>query len=371
MFRLATIKPIIRPFISPEQYDFWAQELGSLSAWQRCFARVVSRVDEGADCFSLQLRPNRNMPVYQSGQHINLSAEIEGRRVSRSYSLTSLPGERELSITLRREPQGQMSNWLYDNAHPGTTLEIGAVFGDMTLSNCEVKASDNLLFLGAGSGITPLYSLIRDAIDKGHQGNISLLYWDKSSEHFCFNDEFAALEASSQLTIHRLSTRVSADAEPQGRISEAQILALCPELSPEPSKQKQNVLSTHIFVCGGAGFVDSARQICTALGQDKIHAEAFSAPAINSDSESAETTYHVELLRSGTSLEISSNSNLLTALETAGIAVESGCRMGICNTCSCPTREGSTLDTSTGLMNSGNSTRLCISQARSNLILDL
>ncbi|MFT5575156.1 MAG: ferredoxin-NADP reductase [Bermanella sp.] len=367
MFRLASIKPIIRPFISPEQYDFWAQELGSISAWQRCFARVVSRTDESADCFTLRLRPNHNMPVYQSGQHINLSSVIEGRRINRSYSLTSLPGEGDLSITLRREPQGLMSNWLYDNAHAGATLEIGTVFGDMTLSRCGVRNNDSLILLAAGSGITPLYALIRDAIAKGHEGEITLLYWDKSSQHFCFDAELDALETSSQLIVHRVTTQTDSDSQHQGRISEAQILALCPELA----NAEVDSASLHTFVCGGAGFVGNARQISTALGRQQIHAEAFSAPTTQSDREAAETTYRVELLRSGTSLEVSGNSNLLTALESAGIAVESGCRMGICNTCSCPTREGSTLDTSTGLMNSGNATRLCISQARSNLILDL
>ncbi len=379
MIRLASIKPMIRPFISPEQYDFWAQELGSISAWQRCFARVVAHTEESVDCFTLRLRPNHNMPAYQSGQHVNLSAVIEGRRISRSYSLTSLPGERDLSITLRREPEGLMSNWLYENARIGTTLEIGEVFGDMTLADCSVRKSDKLLFLGAGSGITPLYSLIRDAINKGHQGSITLLYWDKSAEHFCFDAELAALEASSQLNIQRISTRSKANSQPHGRISEAQILTLIDELDPEISPeldpgfslQAQDSPTVHSFICGGGGFVESARQICSALSIERIHAEAFTASPVTRNSEEAETFYRVELLRSGTSIEVSSHSNLLTTLESAGIAVESGCRMGICNTCSCPTREGSTLDTSTGLLNTGNSTRLCISQARSNLILDL
>lgn len=359
----ATIKQILRPLISPDHYDFWARELGSTSAWERCFARVVSRSDEGRDCLTLRLRPNTNMPAYESGQHINLSAVIQGRRISRSYSLTSLPGERDLSITLRREPEGQMSNWLYDNATPGAIVEIGPVFGDMTLANTGVATGDSLMFLAAGSGITPLYGLIRAALARGHRGTIQLLYWEKTHDHFCFDKELTELEQHPQFSVKRIATRSGPESDniSGGRLSAAQLQALASELLTS---------SPHIFACGGAGFVAKARKVAEGLGQRRFYAESFTANNAVTD-DSAETFYQIELARSRTSLEVSSKTNLLDALEAAGIGVESGCRMGICNTCSCPTRQGSTLDTNTGLLNNGHSTRLCISQARSNLILDL
>lgn len=363
MYLSTPIKQALRPFISPEQYDFWARELGSIAAWDRCFARVVSRSDEAVDCFTLRLKPNGNMPAYQSGQHINLSAVIEGRRVTRSYSLTSLPNEPELAITLRREPHGQMSNWLYENATPGARLEIGAVFGEMTLEHCAVQPTDNLIFLAAGSGITPLYSLIRAALARGHSGAIQLVYWDKTADHFCFNAELDALATRHQLSIHRVTTREESAKPLAGeRISSTQLQALCG--APLTSSPK-------IFMCGGADFVAAARDCLNALGQRDIYAEAFSAPIADKTPADVDTLYQVELTQSGRRLEVSSRTNLLNALEAAGIPVESGCRMGICNTCSCSTPAGTTLDTTTGLMNSGSATRLCISQARSNLILDL
>lgn len=357
------IKQALRPFISPEHYDFWAQELGSIAAWDRCFARVVSRSDEAADSFTLRLKPNANMPTYHSGQHINLSAVIEGRRVTRSYSLTSLPNESELTITLRREPHGLMSNWLYENATPGARLEIGAVFGEMTLQHCAVQPTDNLIFLAAGSGITPLYSLIRDALAREHSAPIQLLYWDKTADDFCFNAELDALAARHQLSIHRIATREESPQPLSGeRISSAQLEALCgSELASNPK----------VFLCGGAEFFAAARDCLNALGQRDIYAEAFSAPIADATSADVDTRYQVELTRSGRRLEVSSRTRLLDALEAAGIPVESGCRMGICNTCSCSTPAGTTLDTTTGLLNSGSATRLCISQARSNLTLDL
>ncbi|MBN49848.1 MAG: hypothetical protein CMN85_19770 [Spongiibacteraceae bacterium] len=363
MLSPATIKQILRPLISPGHYDFWARELGSVAAWERCFARVVSRSDESQDSFTLHLRPNSNRPAYQSGQHINLSAVVQGRRISRSYSLTSLPGERDLSITLRREPMGQMSNWLYDNAMPGAIVEIGSAFGDMTFAKAGVTTDDNLLFLAAGSGITPLYGLIRAALAGGHRGTIKLLYWDKTCDHFCFGNELRELEQHPQFSVQRIATRSGLENQNtnSGRISEAQIQVLAAELLPS---------SPHIFACGGADFVAKARKVADGLGQSRLYAESFTANNPVTD-DSAETFYQIELARSRTSLEVSSKTNLLDALEAAGIGVESGCRMGICNTCSCPTRQGSTLDTSTGLLNNGHSTRLCISQARSNLILDL
>lgn len=359
---LNSARQLLRPFVSPDTYDFWARELGTTAAWDRTYARVVGRHDEAIDCFTLRLAPNANMPAYQSGQHINLSVEINSRRVTRSYSLTSHPGDRELSITVRREPHGQMSQWLYEHARHGTVLEIDTVFGNMTLAAAEVRRTDTLLFLAAGSGITPLYSLIRDALATGHSGPMQLLYWDKSPEHFCFQSELDALSREHSLCVHRIATRQPGTADSHSaRISSTQLQ----QLAGAPVDA-----DTKTFICGGADFVQAARACCRELALDQVVAESFTPLAV-SESGVAETFYRVELARSGKAVEVSSGSSLLDALETAGIVLKSGCRMGICNTCSCQTLTGTTLDTNSGQLNPGGATRLCVSRARSHLILDL
>ncbi len=361
MLHASSLKKLVKPLISSEQYDFWAEELGSLARWERCFARVVSRRDESANSFTLTLKPNTNMPSYRAGQHINLSARIAGRHVTRSYSLTSLPHEPCLSITLRREEGGLMSNWLYNNAHPGTPLEIGNVFGEMTLHDAELANDDDLLLLAAGSGITPLFSLLRDAIHKEHRGQVHLLYWDKSPENFCFNKELDRDIQQGKVVVHRITTGQDGTHLPiNGRICKEQLEALSGHvLASKPAT----------FICGGAGFVEAAHNCLRALGQQRIYSESFTPPAFTSDE--AEAIYQVALTRTGRTLEVSSRTNLLDALEAQGVAVTSGCRMGICNTCACPSSAGTVLDSTTGLQQSESAVRLCISQARSHLTLDL
>ncbi len=85
------LKQIINAFISPETYDFWSRELGSTHAWSRCYARVIARIAEAHNTFTLRLAPNSNFEGFVPGQHVNLTAEIKGRRVTRSYSFSNTP----------------------------------------------------------------------------------------------------------------------------------------------------------------------------------------------------------------------------------------------------------------------------------------
>ncbi len=366
MLRAHTAKRLLQNVISPDQYDFWARELGSVSAWERCFARVISRKEEAQDTVSLTLKPNGNFPGYDAGQHMNLSATIGGRRITRSYSFTSSPDQSGLvSVTVRRDPQGLMSNWLCREARPGSVLEINGVFGDMTLAQLQPEPEDRMVLLAAGSGITPFISLIRARLAQGPAAKVTLLYWERSPEHFCFDAELDALtQQHPNFTLHRLTTQSPMDGKSvSGRVDAEQLNDL---LGDEVVDKRAQPLT---FICGGAGFVQSARALMADRAR-QIFTEAFSPLKAAPTVEKSET-HSVTLLQSQRVLQVSNQETLLDALERQGVAVESGCRMGICNTCSCATASGRTRDITTGQFHSGQATRLCVSQAVSNLQLDL
>ncbi len=366
MLRAHTGKRLLQNVISPDQYDFWARELGSIAAWERCFARVVSCKEEAEDTVSLTLRPNGNFPGYEAGQHMNLSATIGGRRITRSYSFTSTPDQSGLvSVTVRRDPQGVMSDWLWREARPGMVLEINGVFGDMTLAQIQPEPEDHLALLAAGSGITPLISLIRARLAQSPEAKVTLLYWERSPAYFCFNAELDALaQQHTNFALHRLTTQSPLDGKAvSGRIDAEQLNDL---LGSRVSEKGSQPLA---FICGGAGFVESARALMGDRAR-QLFAEAFSPLKAAPMHEKAETL-SVTLLQSQRVLQVSSQETLLDALERQGVAVESGCRMGICNTCSCATAAGRTRDITTGQVHSGQATRLCVSQAASDLQLDL
>jgi ferredoxin-NADP reductase len=356
--RLKISKKLLKPFLSPAQFDFWSRELGSTVAWDRCHARVVAVTQECDNTVSLKLRPNSNFGGFVAGQHVNLTAEIKRVRVTRCYSITNVPTDKTVDITVRAEPNGVMSTWLTEQAKVGSVVELGRVFGELTLPT---DADTPLLLLGAGSGVTPMMSLIRQAEATPSSPAITLLYWEKNSSQFCFSDELEAINASeSQVTIHKITTQDQASSLLGGRIKQKQIDQLVP-----------NISASQVYACGSSGFVDSAKGLLEPVARS-FEAEAFT-PSQAVSPPDVEQQFEVQLLKSGRSVLLSNQDDLLSALEAQGVAVESGCRMGICNTCTCQKREGTTLDSTNGQLHAekGAAIRLCVSRAVQNLQLEL
>src|SRR3989344_3931930 len=214
------------PAVDPEVFDFWVQHLNRAWSWSRPLATIVERRVEARDTVTLVLKPNRHVGGFLPGQHVNVSAEVNGRRVTRSYSLTNVPkpgrsGSRRMSITVKRVEGGALSSHLVQHARVGDVLGVGPAFGEMTLP---AQPQGRWLILAAGSGITPLMGLTR------------------------------ALAA--QFPQFRLQVVVTHEAptvpgEAQGLISAQQLAQLAPGLSEQ-----------QVFACGPGGFIEAARELC-------------------------------------------------------------------------------------------------------------
>lgn len=349
------LKRLFGAFVAPPTYDFWSRQLGSTHAWSRCHARVVDRFDASANTFTLRLAPNGNFRGFAPGQHVNLTAAINGRRVTRSYSFSNVPNyDGWVELTVRHDPSGLMSHWLFEHAHKGTVLELETVFGDMT---ADTLSDQPVLLLAGGSGITPLMSVLRAQAQSGMPQRVDLAYWETTEANFCFADELQQLaERFGNFRLHLIATHQDVGR----RISATRLASL-----------GIDVEGAQVLACGSSGFVDQARQ-CTAHAAASFTSEAFTPRPIATPT-SAETHFTVELTTSKRRIEVSNQQSLLTALEQQGIAVQSGCRMGICNTCSCKKIAGVTQNTDTNIVDANTNTnvRLCVSQATSDLQLAL
>ena len=360
--------------VDPSVFDFWASHVNPTWSWSRPLARIVSRRIEALDTVTLVLRPNRHVGTYLPGQHVNVSAEVRGRKVTRSYSLTSLPSQDTISITIKRVEGGVLSTHLVQHAQVGEVLEIGPAFGDMTLP---AQPSGRWLFLAAGSGITPLMGLTRALAARHMPVELTLIYWAKTRAELCFVRELQALKAREPrfrfVPVLTHEPEVLAH-EHRGLINQMQLDHLVPAW---PEHQ--------VYACGPGGFVDATRQWVQPRAL-RFVAEGFtptapvsaSMPASMSASTSAlpdtdARTVHVHLARTGRTLAVSTGTSLLEALEAQGLNPRSGCRMGICHTCVCTRHSGSTLDTQRGDITSEADmpVRLCVSRASSDLSLDL
>ena len=350
---------LISPLINPAKFDFWAQQLGSTHAWGRCFARVISVMSESPDTKTLTLKANRNWQGFVAGQHCNVTATIAGRNITRSYSISSDPVYgRHIQITVRREVGGLMSEYLYSDIETGDRIELGSPFGDMLLPK---PMPAHLLLLAAGSGITPMMSQIRTLARQGMPTLVTLMYWEKTNVDFNFSQELKSIaQKNPNLKVHLITSRGHSEESLSGRISN------------ELLSQVMNIDAVEkVFACGSSGFVQAATSSCEFRKLPLI-SEAFTPPqAQTSNTES--TQHDVFLRRSNLHLQLSNQSPLLEQLENAGVSVPSGCRQGICNTCTCVRNSGTTADAFSGVVDNEPSQiiKLCVSRAAGNIELDL
>lgn len=357
------LRRALTPLVEPETFDFWAGQINRTWTWARPLARVVERHVEALDTVTLVLQPNRHVGGFLPGQHVNISAPVKGRRLTRSYSLTGIPhANRRLSITVKRVDGGALSTHLTEHVRVGDVLEVGPAFGEMTLP---AQPEGRWLFLAAGSGITPLMGLTRALAARRMPVDLTLLYWAKTRAELCFLQELRALaERAPRFHLQVIVTHEASllPGEATGFIDIAQLQQLVPHLDAQ-----------QVFACGPGGFVEAARE-ATQGHVARFMAEGFTpaAPlALPSDAEAR--TVRVQLRRSGRELDISTGMTLLDALEAQGLNPPSGCRMGVCHTCSCPRLSGTTHDLHSGEIASETerAVRLCVSRACSDLTLDL
>jgi ferredoxin-NADP reductase len=342
--------------IDPAVFDFWATRINPLWTWERPMARLLARRQASADAVTLVLKTNRHFAGLRPGQHVNLGVEIEGARLSRSYSPSAVDGDR-IEITVRQVDGGRVSRHLCRDARVGEVFDLGAAFGAMTLP---AAVHGQWLFLAAGSGITPLMAMLRQLDAAGMPVELDLVYWARTRAELCFADELQALAARH--AGFRLHVALTREDDGRGafaaRVGETELATLVSQLEQRT-----------VFACGPHGFVQSARAQLEGRVQ-RFDAEAFTPP----QALPGETgTVEVRLSRSGRTLTVPRDRPLLQALEEQGVRPASGCRMGLCNTCACSKREGITRDTQTNARSAepDATVRICISAAATDLTLDL
>lgn len=339
-------------WLSPALFDFWAGQLNPLWTLRQPLARLLRREPAGAGACTLVLRTNRHWRGMQPGQHVSLGVEIDGRLLQRSYSPTLL-GPRELAITVKAVEGGRVSRHLVEQARIGAVFPIGAAFGEFS-----VPTAAPLLLLAAGSGITPMRSLLRALARGPLAAPVDLYYWERKTDAFNFREELQALaRVDPQLQVHLLATR---DARaPAARVDACDF----DELGDVPLAQR------HVLACGPDGFVAAARQRLRHHVAG-FQAEAFTPPAIAPD---AIGEVQLTLARSGRQLVVPRGVPLLDSLEAHGLKPKHGCRMGICNTCTCHRVSGATHHLRTGEQHAepAQPVRICVSAPTTDLVLDL
>ncbi|MFB2538017.1 MULTISPECIES: flavin reductase family protein [unclassified Acinetobacter] len=334
--------------------DFWLHKANPLWSFRHALGKIVKKSTHGQNV-CLTLRCNHLMQFGKAGQHHPVMIEIAGRRYQRQYSLTQLDRHHVL-LTAKKFPQGLVSSWLYDDSKIGEIVQFGTPYGEMQID----KNTPKVLMLAAGSGITPLYSLLYDFAQqhrlKDHQ--IDILYWQKHQQDAVFLDELLAWQKQyPNLKVHTFFTQQSNDDKLAQRLNHTHLDGF-------------DLAQTQVLACGAYGFIDTVETL--AKNAKSLHTESFSLAPANIAQDPSDTV-QVTLKKSGQILTVSAGQALLPALEQANIRPKFGCRMGICNHCSCHKVSGSTENVLDHSQNHeiNQELRICVNRATSDIVLDL
>ena len=234
-----------------------------ISPFARYSTMVLDKTWLNHDVLRLGLmRPEGFM--YKAGQWINLiHAE---QNISRSYSLASMPCENFLELHIKRIPQGKMSNWLCDTVQKGDFLTMEGPAGDCYYQQAQ-QSKQPLILAGVGSGLAPLYGIVREALEEDHQGHIYLFHGATTSQGLYYQEELTAMthEVGNFSYIPCvLQGKVPAGGK-QGKIDQAIIQTL------------SNCAGCHAYLCGDDAVVQQLQQTLSKHGilQENILTDAF------------------------------------------------------------------------------------------------
>jgi ferredoxin-NADP reductase len=331
-----------------------------LWATHRLDARVESIHYETFDARTLTLRPGRNWRVHRAGQHVQIGVDLDGRRVTRTYSIASSPDRADgrIAITVKAIPGGRVSRFLTCDVRPGAVVSLSLPQGDFVLPDAVPVRP---LFITAGSGITPVMSMLRTFALRGTMPDVAHVHYAPSSGDVIFGDELRALAAAHDR--YRLSvvhTREGADK----RFTPWQLGALCPDWRDREA-----------WACGPAGLLDALTDHYEAAGlSQRLHVERFHARHAKLPAGAEGTAGgRVRLRRSGVEVDADGRTPLLHVAEKAGVDAPHGCRMGVCHTCDATLVGGCARDLRTGALIDEPGARIqpCVCAAAGDLEIDL
>lgn len=337
-------------------------------------------VDETHDVRTFIFRcPDCHAIAYEPGQFLTVTPVIDGQSVSRCYTLSSTPSRPfTFSITVKRVPGGVVSNWLHDNLRAGHTLVASGPAGNFTPV---IAPARKVLYLSAGSGVTPLMAMTRAAADLHADLDIVFVHSARTPTDIIFRDELAGLERSmAQLRTLFFCEGLGDEPDWTGPIGRLSL--------DELRREVPDFINREVFTCGPRGYMNAVKSLLEGAGYDlaRYHQESFDIsaevsvepvpldPAIDQPRQ-GQDVFTVRLARSGKVFTMTAEQTVLSAAKKAGAVVPSSCSQGVCGTCKTAVLEGSVEMNHNGGIRQREIDKgmrlLCCSRPTSDLVIDL
>lgn len=305
---------------------------------------------ETPDCVSVAFHVPNDLKkdfTFKSGQYLTLKKNIDGVDVRRSYSLCSSPFEGEWRVAIKKLEGGVFSSFANEKLKIGDTLEVAKPDGKFGLQSVSSKAKHYVL-IAAGSGITPMLSILKTVLQSEPESRVTLIYGNKNRGHIIFKQDLESLKNKNltRLSLYHILSRERAEADfMAGRIDREKIEYFVKKIIPVETIDE-------VFLCGPEEMILTAKDTLVSAGLDssKVHFELFFSQASAQKKAARQLDPAVAGKKSQITLKLDGVStlfdlgfggdNILDAALKNGADLPYACKGGVCATCRAKVEEG-------------------------------
>jgi ferredoxin-NADP reductase len=340
-----TVLKAMSGFFTPLLPDDYIEMINPLWTTRELRGRI-ERVDrETEDAVTVVIKPGFKWPGHEPGQYLRIGVVVDGVHHWRAYSLTSDPEHPDglISITPKLVPDGKVSPFFVENCEQGAIVRLGGIEGQFKLPD---PPPEKLLFISAGSGITPVMSMIRHLARAGKLNDVVHLHSAREEKDLIFGKQLREFDAEHDG--YRLTVRFTSE---EGRLEVDHLAELCDDWRDREA-----------YVCGPGEMIDAMEEHWKEHGDpDRMHFERFQ-PVIGGQATEGAQGGTITFTKSDKEVECDGGTPILVAGEDAGLELPFGCRMGVCHTCIGTLESGQVRDLRSGELsgNQGETIRTCV-----------
>jgi stearoyl-CoA 9-desaturase NADPH oxidoreductase len=345
----------VRSLFSPLLPDDYLELINPLWSTQELRGRIERIVRETPDAVTVLIRPGYEWEEHRPGQYLRIGVVVDGVHHWRAYSLTTDPGRPDglIGITPKLVDAGKVSPFLVHQARPGDIVRLGGVEGTFVLPDPPPR---QVLFISAGSGITPIMSMLRSLDREDALHDVVHVHSARTPDGVIFGEQLR--EIDSRRPGYRPHLRITSEA---GRVAPAHLDELCPDWRERRT-----------FASGPGEMLDALVQHWKQEGDPELLEMERFQPVIGGSAVAGEGG-RVKFLSTGVETECDGGTPILVAGEEAGAELPYGCRMGICHTCIGRLCEGEVRDLRTGEVygQEGEMVRTCVNAPEGDVAIAL
>lgn len=293
-------------------------------------------------------------PVYQfiAGQYVNLKLTLDGEEIRRAYSICSSPNSDELRIAIKSVNKGVFSKFANDNLKVGDIIEVGQPEGRFTFEPV-IDRQKNYAAFAAGSGITPIMSIIKSVLESEPKSTFVLVYGNKTQEETIFHQQLHDLHLKyvARFFVHYVYSQAKVDNELFGRIDKSAVNFVLNNKHKEKEFDK-------FYLCGPEEMINIVSNVLKEhnISEKDIKFELFSTPTLeNVPNISVEGHTKITVLVDDdeATFEMSKKQTLLEAALKQGIDAPYSCQGGICSSCLARITSGSAVMAKNSILTDG------------------